>query len=71
MPKYGFKCPNGHEFDHPYTMGEIVQKPSPPCPECGEFAQRTFHCNWQFANKPTWSEDYNDDRDAHRRIFGS
>lgn len=39
MPTYGFRCPEGHEFDHFYRSMS-ASKLELPCPTCGKMAQR-------------------------------
>ncbi|MEP7345546.1 MAG: FmdB family zinc ribbon protein [Gemmatimonadaceae bacterium] len=39
MPTYGFRCPEGHEFDHFYRSMS-GSKMELPCPTCGKMAQR-------------------------------
>jgi len=39
MPTYGFRCPEGHEFDHFYRSMSASQMEL-PCPTCGKMAQR-------------------------------
>ena len=65
MPTYGFRCPEGHEFDRFYrTMstapGEVA------CPECGKTATRQLHAGAGFVFKGSgfYLTDYG--KNAHR-----
>lgn len=40
MPTYGYRCPNGHEYD---KFQKISDTSLAACPECGEEGQRVIH----------------------------
>ena len=64
MPTYGFRCPNGHEFDRFYkTISAGVSEL--PCPECGAIATRQlFGGGLVFKGSGFYLTDYG--KNAHR-----
>ncbi|HEU4993521.1 MAG TPA: FmdB family zinc ribbon protein [Gemmatimonadaceae bacterium] len=66
MPTYGFRCPNGHEFDRFYRTisGAATEL---PCPECGAVAVRTISggAGLVFKGSGFYLTDYG--KNAHRK----
>lgn len=65
MPTYGFRCPEGHEFDRFYKT--ISGAPATlACPECGKSAARQIHggAGLAFKGSGFYLTDYG--KNAHR-----
>ena len=65
MPTYGFRCPEGHEFDRFYKT--ISAAPATvECPECGKQAERQLHggAGLLFKGSGFYLTDYG--KNAHR-----
>lgn len=65
MPTYGFRCPDGHEFDRFYKT--ISAAPSTlECPECGKTSGRQLHggAGLLFKGSGFYLTDYG--KNAHR-----
>ena len=65
MPTYGFRCPDGHEFDRFYKT--ISGAPATiECPECGKTAERQIHggAGLAFKGSGFYLTDYG--KNAHR-----
>jgi putative FmdB family regulatory protein len=65
MPTYGFRCPEGHEFDRFYKT--ISSAPGTlECPECGKSAARQIHggAGLAFKGSGFYLTDYG--KNAHR-----
>ena len=65
MPTYGFRCPDGHEFDRFYkTMSSAPAEVA--CPECGKVGTRQLHggAGLVFKGSGFYLTDYG--KNAHR-----
>ena len=65
MPTYGFRCPEGHEFDRFYkTMSAVPAQVE--CPACGKSAERQLHggAGLLFKGSGFYLTDYG--KNAHR-----
>jgi putative FmdB family regulatory protein len=65
MPTYGFRCPDGHEFDRFYkTMSAAPTEVA--CPECGKVGARQMHggAGLLFKGSGFYLTDYG--KNAHR-----
>jgi putative FmdB family regulatory protein len=65
MPTYGFRCPDGPEFDRFYkTMSSAPAEL--PCPECGKLGTRQLHggAGLVFKGSGFYLTDYG--KNAHR-----
>jgi putative FmdB family regulatory protein len=65
MPTYGFRCPEGHEFDRFYKTISAAP-PDLPCPECGAVASRQLSggAGLVFKGSGFYLTDYG--KNAHR-----
>lgn len=65
MPTYGFRCPEGHEFDRFYKTISAAQA-TVECPECGKTAERQLHggAGLLFKGSGFYLTDYG--KNAHR-----
>ncbi|HET9454657.1 MAG TPA: zinc ribbon domain-containing protein [Gemmatimonadaceae bacterium] len=65
MPTYGFRCPEGHEFDRFFkTMSAAPATLA--CPECGKTGERQLHggAGLMFKGSGFYLTDYG--KNAHR-----
>ena len=65
MPTYGFRCPDGHEFDRFFkTMSAAPATLA--CPECGKTGERQLHggAGLMFKGSGFYLTDYG--KNAHR-----
>jgi putative FmdB family regulatory protein len=65
MPTYGFRCPEGHEFDRFYKTMSAAPS-SLECPDCGKTAERQLSggAGLMFKGSGFYLTDYG--KNAHR-----
>lgn len=65
MPTYGFRCPEGHEFDRFYKTMSAAPA-TLECPECGKSGERQLHggAGLMFKGSGFYLTDYG--KNAHR-----
>lgn len=65
MPTYGFRCPDGHEFDRFFKTISAAPA-SVDCPECGKVSERQLHggAGLLFKGSGFYLTDYG--KNAHR-----
>ena len=65
MPTYGFRCPEGHEFDRFFKTMSAAPA-TLECPECGKTGERQLHggAGLMFKGSGFYLTDYG--KNAHR-----